>query len=330
LLTNLELAPSISRVSRNTPEKAMNPGGSLMTHGDVYADFYSNQIRQGADRGLIIAPGPDGAASAGEEGGIDFNDGSAFEKEIFGDGGAGYSDGPSARDAHEWGIDTGFFPRNERPRLDTDSVMIAATGVAQALQAGDLDAASQLALQVDPRSIREAKFELFGVLADASPEERQNLLRLAADLKMLQRASFAFELIANGDEREGMFLLRQLLPEAGPRPGTDAGPRPGTDAGPQPGQDSVPSSRTDGGTNIPLPGSTGDGGVEQVPAPTGTTDGQESPYIIVPTDPGTPPETPPDLQPGTPPDLQPGTPPETQPPPQGLSPVVQDMILPTQ
>ncbi len=210
-----------------------------MTHGDAYADFYSNQIRQGADRGLIIAPGPDGETYDDQEGGIDFNGGSAFEEEMFGGG-------SSARDrlAHEWGVDTGFFPRDERPPVDTDSVMIAATGVAQALQTGDLDAASKLALQIDPRSIREAKFELFGVMADASPEKRQNLLRLAGDLKMLQRASFAFELIANGNDREGMFLLHQLLPEAGPQPGTDAGP--------QPDPEGVPS-RTDGGTEIPLP-----------------------------------------------------------------------------
>jgi hypothetical protein len=79
-------------------------------------------------------------------------------------------------------------------------------------------------------------------MADASPEKRQNLLRLAGDLKMLQRASFAFELIANGNDREGMFLLHQLLPEVGPQPGADSGP--------QLGPDGVPS-RTDGGTETP-------------------------------------------------------------------------------
>jgi hypothetical protein len=96
--------------------------------------------------------------------------------------------------------------------------MKAASAVSQALQAGDLDAASQAAANIDPRSIRMAKMDLFGAMREARPEERMDLMRQGRELSTLQRASFAFELINRGEDREGIFLLHQMLGRGGHGP----------------------------------------------------------------------------------------------------------------
>lgn len=101
---------------------------------------------------------------------------------------------------------------------DTAAVMKAASAVSQALQTGDLDAASQAAANIDPRSIRMAKMDLFGAMREARPEERMDLMRQGRELSTLQRASFAFELINRGEDREGILLLHQMLGRGGHGP----------------------------------------------------------------------------------------------------------------
>lgn len=95
--------------------------------------------------------------------------------------------------------------------MDTSAVFQTASNVARALQAGDVRAARHYADEVDPRCIRAAKMQLFGEMRDAGPDDQQALLQQGRDLRTLQRASFAFDLMRNGEERDGQFLLHHLM-----------------------------------------------------------------------------------------------------------------------
>lgn len=120
-------------------------------------------------------------------------------------------------------------------RTDFDTVMSTATNVTKALQAGDLNAASEYASLVDPLSIRSAKMDLFDRMREAPPEQRSALMQQGRALNNLQRASFAFELINAGDDREGIFLLQQLM-EPRAETQTAAGEQVVTDQGALPGE----------------------------------------------------------------------------------------------
>ena len=126
---------------------------------------------------------------------------------------------------HEYGAHRGFRHGDQfadeqggmakawkmQPGMNTAEVFQTASAVSQALQDGDIHAARKFASEVDPRSIRAAKMQLYGEMHDAAPGDQQALLQQGRDLRTLQRASLAFDLMRNGEEREGKFLLQHLM-----------------------------------------------------------------------------------------------------------------------